>query len=462
MAGEEHIVGKIVMEGEMSIESPLLIGDGMSGMNHGNDKDIHVLKDKEGRAIIPGTSLVGVLRECFDRRFPSRTAMLFGDMEKCQSTVQVNDIAYKDVQVVFRDGVKIDSYLGTAVTGAKYDYEAMDRGISAPFRIVFHLRGLHTEKAAEWQKSGISKDVLEEILFLKDRLEEGVHLGAMTAKGFGLVKAKNVKMGLYDFAKKQDVKLWLTQEVPSAAKASVSLDRKSSLGSEDLGAFTVSADFALKSSLLIRDYGLDAKGKSISVMLKSGKDAVIPGTTLKGVLRHRAEYILESTGRDVSRLDGLMGTSESVTGKADTEGRVKSRLLAEETYIDLSNKQIVEKEHTKNRIDRFTGGTIDSALFTTKPLWQKDKKKPTLKIKFSIEKATEEEAGLALFLLKDLWQGKISFGGEAGSGRGTLQGITAEIGYQGEKWKLSENGKIERGNRQLLERYAKAFCEKGV
>ena len=219
----------------------------------------------------------------------------------------------------------------------------------------------------------------------------------------------------------------------------------------------------MRSSLLIRNYTTDSKGNSIAVMLKSGNDAVIPGTSLKGVLRHRAACILEMLGKNADCLESLMGTAGAEASAGENEGRQKSRLRVDEIYIPLCEDVIVETKHMRNRIDRFTGGTIDSALFTTKPIWQKNNKVAVLTMRFEILDASPEEAGLALFLLKDLWQGKLPLGGEIGAGRGILKGLQAEIHYDGDTYVLSEReGKVVHGDKAKLESYGAAFCQRGV
>ena len=459
--GEEKVIGKIVLEGTLKLCSPMLIGDGMGDKNHDNDKDIHVLKNQDGYPFIPGTSLAGVLRAEMDAIRPVCTKEFFGQMDYAQSAVSIDDIVFTKAQLTYRDGVRIDPDTGTAANTGKYDDEAVERGAGAPMQREVTLRGCRTANPQEWQTAKLRPEVLDAAAFLRDALQDGIHLGALTAKGFGLAKVQGIAMGLYDFAKAQDVKSWLTQEVPSAAKAGAKLTKPGSWGRLAEDTFDVKADFALRSSLLVRSYGTDAKGKSIAVMLKSGKDAVIPGTSLKGVLRHQAAAMTEELGIAPEFLDALMGTAErkDASNDAETEGRVKSRFLVDETYITL-DKHVIEKEHTRNRIDRFTGGTVDSALFTTRPIWQKDKDAATVHLHFQVQKADEKEAGLALFLLKDLSQGRIAIGGEPGSGRGTLRGLGAVIQYAGQTFRLDADGKVTEGSVDDLNRYAHALSGK--
>lgn len=85
--------------------------------------------------------------------------------------------------------------------------------------------------------------------------------------------------------------------------------------------------------------------------------------------------------------------------------------------------------------------------------------KSTVHICFHIQDATESEAGLALFLLKDLWQGELTLGGEAGVGRGKLRGIKAVISYAGQKYTIEKDGKVTQGSKEKLEKYAQSFVD---
>lgn len=460
MSGE-NIVGKVILDGTLETLSPLLIGDGESAHESG-EQDISILRNDKDEPFIPGTSLIGVLREILEAQYPEKVAQIFGDLDAMQSSIQAEDMVFPATSaVVERNGVAIDSYLGTAVPHARYDYEALERGAQTSLHLIFTLRGIHTEDAENWRTSAIKNDVLELLRFLRDRLEEGIHLGANTAKGFGRVRLHNAKLGLFDFRKKAAVKQWLGKAEPMASDAPCQLQEPSKLPKENPQTFTVRADFALQSSLLVRDYQ-SINGKNIAVMLKSKEDAVIPGTTIKGVLRHRAEKIAFACGYPKEWFDDLFGTAEAQNSKnSATEGRKKSRLTVEESYLSLDKKgDLLEREVTRNRIDRFTGGTIKSALFTTKPLYQTQKDKATVKICFAIQQANKAEAGLALFLLKDLWQGTLSLGGEAGVGRGTLQGLQATIQYQGKTYQLNQAGQVTKGDAAQLEACATAFAMK--
>ena len=425
---DAQIFGKIKITGKLILQSPLLIGDG-AGETFDNFADIHTLKNQGGAPFIPGTSICGVLREEF--KGSEIFEKLFGDADNFQSAIQIENVEL-DGEIIERDGVKIDSLTGTGAGGAKYDYEAVERGASGEINILVNLRGKYF---AELEKFKIA---VAEILY---KLQRGIKIGALTAKGFGNAKVENLDAQFYDFRKKSDVAAWLTGK-PASQKISPAKNISASADT-----FIVDADFKFNSSFIVRSYKLNAadfEEKISAVSLKSLESFVLPGTSLKGIFRHRAEYIFKNLNLDKKFLNNLMGVAEGDT-------KIKSRFVVEESYIE--NKNVVEVEHTRNKIDRFTGGTLQGALFKTKPLYQKNSA-PTLHIHFEIFNAKDFEAGLALFLLRDLWLGKVALGGEKCIGRGTVQGISAEINFKGETYKLGEGGKVIQGNKDALSKFA--------
>ena len=62
-----QILGRITVRGRLHLAAPLLIGEGESGEDR-NDRDIHVLRSKDGVPFIPGTSLAGALRSLVKAR----------------------------------------------------------------------------------------------------------------------------------------------------------------------------------------------------------------------------------------------------------------------------------------------------------------------------------------------------------------------------------------------------------
>ena len=440
MSEQPNIYKIYKITAKLKLNSPLLIADGE------NDGviDKHILKNKKGEPFIPGTSLAGALRNLAIRKNKEIAELLFGKSENndndSQSAIMINDIILKNYNLVLRDGVKIDPYTQSAINGAKYDYEAIDKGAESEkeLELIIKLREFHRNK---------SQEIEEMIKFLADVVVGGILLGALTTKGFGKVKGEVCKVYCYDFTKPTMLKAWLSQEEGVAFYEG----QDKGLASEN--DLVIVADFAIKSSLIIKGGKENHGKKTKAVTLKSGDDFVIPGTSIKGVISKQAQLILDRLEQDKVFLDSLMGCSN------DNE-KAKSRLYVEEAYID--NTKVTAKPQSRIRIDRFTNAVMSGGLFTSEPIRQ-DNDEPTVRMKMTVKDCQDYEAGLLLFILKDLWTGVLPLGGEKLIGRGILQGLRAEIAYRGNSFEIIENnGMVINGAQGLLEDCATALVERVV
>ena len=463
---QASVMKRIKVTGTLRLESPLLIGAGEADDNR-NEKDIQVVTTKKDCPFIPGTSLAGALRAyLLSGNTAASCGQLIGEQlfgmlhqgkrrkDDIQSAISINDILLSDYKIIIRDGVCIDGFTGTGITGKKFDYEAVDRGATGQLQMMITLRRIHLATP------GI-EDAIQSLL---SYMQGGFQLGAHTTKGFGSVAVGDIKAIVYDFKRAEDVHAWfLGKDTTECLLPDTAMKSNSH-------ALIIEADFALRSSLLVRNNDTDEvtadKRKIAAVQQRSNGEYVIPGSSIKGVLRHQAEYILRETGKPAVLLDDLMGFA-----KGGTEEKKKSRLYVHECYFKDGVREAV---HPRNRIDRFTAGTIETAFFTTKPVWQMKADQKTLTLHYEIRNCRAWEAGLALFLLRDLWQGRVALGGEKSVGRGVLQGLAARIDFpdgpdrvneknkhdfEGGSFQLGENGKVIHGEASVLEQYVQAFVE---
>lgn len=446
------IIKKIVFNVPMQTCSPLRIS---SGVDDGIT-DILVLKDKRGRAFIPGTSITGVLRAKMSSIYEVEAVdRLFGSINDNgnQSMINISDIVLQNAYIINRDGIKINPFTGVSEQGAKFDFEAIDKGATGNLYIEVTLRennlleenrpNISYRNEHKNLNFAVNGDIYGEMTAtLADILTEGISVGALTTKGYGKIKSiEPVKMYIFDFKNYQGaIKWWQYLNNGNLEEPAYIGNNLVSLISKD--DFIMQMDFALTSSMIIRDYDVDTddeKENISAVQMKSGNDFVIPATSIKGVLKSRAYNILMSLNNHDEQkvenfLDELMGKETDKNNK-DDKGK-KSHLYIDEVYI----KPIVlhSKKHSRNRIDRFTGGTIDSALFTDKPVWQSDKTKATISINLRVQNCSEEEAGLMLLLMKDLWLGNLSIGGNKAIGRGILKGKKCVIKYKDESFLIED------------------------
>ena len=441
------IIEKIQMSGRLVVQSPLCIG---SGQDDGITDSL-VLKDKQGKAFIPGTSLAGVLRDIVCSHDSNLADLLFGNLsDNRQSMINIDDVLLENSVYTVRDGVRIDGITNTAEDTGKFDYEVVERGAAGSFSATITIRknDIEDKKAVEQLAAALA-----------DQLMYGISLGAHTAKGFGEVKGSKIKVATYDFSQPDSLGAWLLGEMSQADIYAAAA--KPLVADDD---FYAEIDLALKTSLLVgaepdafdKGSGKD-EGKVQKVMLFSNGDYVIPGTSVKGVIRKQAEHICRVVGDyGDDFLGSLMGYSRSDKAKQ------RSRLRTYEVYLG-EGVEAVNQSHV--RIDRFTGGHMGSGLYTNKPVWQKKADAKTMTMRLAISGCSDAEAGLMLLILKDIWTGQLAFGGDKAGGSGVMQGLKAVISYKGHKYAMEKAAggiKASAEDRAAMNSLVEAFVKAGV
>ncbi len=451
--------GKIVISGEIKTISPLHMG---CGENEKTDMDI--LLDAKGLPFIPATAFIGVLRHMIDDRFPevnAKEADRFwgyarGDDNASQSSIRCDDLGFlkpakgRQPNITIRDGICIDNKTGLVKYQGKYDYEVLERGAVFSFNLEFDFN----ENNADFIKK-MAATIYH--MLGQNQAKDGsetynpglIRLGAKTNNGLGEIRMipENTAIFLFDFRKKNHVCNWLSNRFPKENLIDIS-----SLGKpfEPTGKnLTIEVTLFLKNSLIIRSYPSDPDLPD-AVHIKSLDDWVLTGSSLKGAIRSRVERIVNTMGKNPDMIDKLFGfVKENTENNKAGKGRVRVR----ETILPKFEAEL----QNRIKIDRFTGGTIDGALFDSMPLfWSHDDK--ALKVIMEVENCRDAEAGLMLLILKDLWTGDLAVGGEKNVGRGVFQGRTAIITINDQKFILDKNlGSPKDQDTQMLENYVKAF-----
>jgi hypothetical protein len=101
---------------------------------------------------------------------------------------------------------------------------------------------------------------------------------------------------------------------------------------------------------------------------------------------------------------------------------VASRVTIEESIIEAEQAM----SYTRNKVDRFTGGVVDSALFTEKPVYR-----GSVSLNLTLKNPKDWEKGILLLALKDIANGIQPVGGAANVGRGILQADFKNIKVDG-------------------------------
>lgn len=432
------IIGKLILKGQIELLTPAMIGSGRSEYS-----DADVIRDVDGRPYIPSTSLTGVLRHKFnsfnvdknilDTFWGSKDAKKPEEMR--ESCIKIDDLLCHNDSYVpcsIRDGVKIDNKRGIAKDKGKFDYEIIERDEKFLLNIEISLDG---------NNDNIKREILATIVYLLKN--DKVRIGAKTNSGFGKIKLINEQYFEFDFSNKQDVLRWLKSDFTKST--TLNAQPLSKTDSE----FTIKGFFDIKNSLLIRSYNVDPN-KPDTEHIKSKDKPILPGTSLRGAIRARAERIFNTFKKDLHKLDELFGYVDEDKGEAR-----RGRIIVDETLIDGYPEEI----QARIKIDRFTGGVIEGALMESAPLFSsRNNRDKEFCISITIKDFKEWEAGLMLLVFKDLWTGDLPVGGEKSIGRGVFKGKRLEVEWGNKKIEIkSDINSLSEENKNLLNRFVNSL-----
>jgi CRISPR/Cas system CSM-associated protein Csm3 (group 7 of RAMP superfamily) len=464
-----HIIKRIIVRGTLVLDTPTCLGNGDAD----SPTDLPLLRDSiSNHALLTGSSIAGALRnylrECnkgynvSDRRHDI-TTKLFGDLfayenEKTLTEAEKIELRSKDTQssliiddalsvapikAELRDGVKINSVTRTAQDKAKYDLELLEAGTQFPLCLEL-LIDKETDEAELVKAIALALHGLES----SNRSKSGeICIGMKKRRGFGRCYVENWQVWQFNLQNPKERIDWLTFEhwstgllsdYPTHQSIEIALGVTLKDEKDWRDRFSIQATFKLASPLLIRS-GQDSTGCAPDVVhLRSHRDGqlepVLSGTSLAGVLRHRAERIVNTLGKHQAIVKDLFGFVEE-----DSKQAKASRLVVHESVIE-NTADLVQN---RIAIDRFTGGAYHGALFSEQPIFGSDETRLTLELE--LRQPKKAEIGLLLLLLKDLWTSDLPVGGESSIGRGRLQGIKATMirqipGEAVQTWTIFQDG----------------------
>lgn len=490
-ANYRSVTHRLYISGYLTLLSPAHFG---SGQVRGDALvDMSLLIDADANIpLIPGTTIAGALRNYLRSRLygyngkelsvddkQSELARLFGptresgeELSDFQSMLIVDDGLSINATTTLRDGVRIDPTSNTAYIdeergGAKFDVELLQPGT----KFLLNFEVLLTKEMG-------AKSVVPALVVALEGLESGViHLGLRKRRGYGQCKVDGWSIRQYELGKPKQLCEWLQSPTVIEPDKQALRPIRSLLADFNLNTestlpdhrcyFDVRATFSLKgSSLLIRSGFGEADNGPDMVHLHSTDEygnrvPVIPGTSWAGVLRHRALRIVNTIKRESQIEQEIV---EAMFGSMPKQGQkvgTASRLIVNETPV--RHGQVLYQ--TRVRIDRFTGGALETALFEQAPIYGT----ADTEVDFHVRLLDPQphEKGLLLLLLKDLWTQDLPVGGESSVGRGRLSGLHATVTERDETsgaitFNLSQESNklgLDDGQRQLLQEYVNALWQ---
>jgi CRISPR/Cas system CSM-associated protein Csm3 (group 7 of RAMP superfamily) len=324
------------------------------------DRDI--LLDAEGRPWVPGSALAGSLRAHLSQASPPADERLMGSRPPRNQTEAAAGAASPlwIVGTVFAaeaaagrpDGpaeleiagqTAIDRERGAAAAGPlRFSRLAADGGT-----LTVYLR----------YDPGDAGPLTDHDLRLIASWPPAI--GRDRTKGAGRAELTRLQVGTVDPATPQGAATWLTHDGPALFEA---------VATRDVPCDSRAAESWLEATLTITDGLLTADGRpdKVTRSRRRGGKPLIPGSTWKGIIRSRAEYIIRSRYGEQAACQQLDGCGSCVTCEIFGHQGQRSRLAFRDSYIEDVPEPLPVRTHVG--IDRVTGGARDSLLFQTQPL----------------------------------------------------------------------------------------------
>ena len=439
-------LARVVVEAD----TPIAVGTGREDIV----TDAPVVRDVNGLPYIPATSLTGVIRHALGIGKEDKN-VVFGYHDK--NGGQGARLILTDAVMIGKEGKAMDGICniqndefyshyneknvrqhvritdkGVADTKGygKFDNEVVYKGT----RFVFEMELLSDETEVEDFENS-----------LKQLYDETFRIGGGTRCGYGKLKVKKCKQVTLDMMDAKDRRAYLKKSSSLSspwefARVHEEERTSASTGWTKYELKLEPLDFMLFGSGMGDDEADNTPMTDIVVEWNeqgkpcfSKQKTLIPATSVKGALAHRTAYhfnkrkeiFAENLKSEEERnkyvggcndaVQALFGASvDDVSNKRGKRGNV--------ILSDVIQHEVETKVFHHNKIDYFTGGTIDGALFQEKSIWGKDKSYE-LEILVDNKALADEDVKLAFEdSLRDLCEGLLPLGGVTGRGNGVFGG----------------------------------------
>lgn len=428
---------------EITIEAatPLVLASGMSGLFF----DVELVRDANGLPAVSGTTIAGILRHAVQKKTDEAIVnQLFGYQAKKDglssslevSWAYVHDskncihksfypkeeiekdpilkelyITEKDKPDFKRDHVNLTDK-GVAKDNGKFDRSFVPSGS----RFTFSL-GLWSEK--------VNDEVWEKIISCL--FSSSFRIGAAGRAGYGKIKVIDIRTapnGYFDLSNQEDIKSFkvCTKKIDLndfndelekiELKLQFPLGFRIGGGSESFLNTKHAPDMLPYSEKIIKWNGNGGTFESVPRI-------TIPGSAIKGALRHRTAFHLARLDKNWAKADNSAtddGLSE-LFGYAVNNNDSSKGLAGKLWFTDLYLDQTKTYQLSRNSIDRFTGGTLNGALFQEENVGTNQTFETCIYLDKNIDKTRNEYKAFE-WALEDLKAGRLALGGGSGHGLG--------------------------------------------
>ena len=438
-----RLLARLVIEAE----TPLAIGSGEKDIV----TDARVIRDVNRLPYIPGTAVAGVIRSILNVKDDDP---LWGFQKK--NIGRGSEIIFTEAKILDSKGKPVDGLKDSEDIGKDpllQNYEELpirqhvsitEKGVAAhtgKFDEEVVFKGTRFCFEIEIVSANEDLNKLENLICAVRT--QTFRLGGNTRSGFGKVKVVSVKTKVLDLNTEDGLRDYLNKssnlEDDSNWWDNVAEKDSTEIPDQDYVSYELNlqpVDFILFGS----GYG-DTEGNADMTTVHENvvhegtlnDQSLIPGTSVKGALRHRIAFhynkiIADKEPENVAIAPKNKAVQE-LFGYQDDRAHRGNTLISDVFVKPLKSELI-----THVSIDRFTGGATGGALFTEQTDYGKGiHLSLNLQVKESVLKDKDIEKALEM-ALKDVCNGMLPLGGGVNRGNGIFKGVILKNGekyYEG-------------------------------
>lgn len=438
---------------EFEATTPHAIQSGIGDVTH----DVLLFRDANGLPVIPATSLAGVLRSVYQRYFGEQlTKSLFGDLDTNLSFIQVNNALVHNSQNKVQEGILSASALQDELLQKLLEEKPIvrqrvklnARGVTeetGKFDVTLVPAGVRYTAIIGYWSDSKNADEFNQLLELLSFPE--FRLGHGTRAGNGQFKVNQIHYAIWDLKNPEDkiayqnrtrqrsdkkgLTLWNPTELLVKPKEDITMielpliaEAGWRIGGGDKALSAVDENGKVPDLVPQSEYHVIWQDDKAKYNLNSKQGVVIPASAIKGALAHRVAYHYRRLCDQFVNMHSEDPQLENENPKAIrelfgyTEGKDAQigKVIINDFYLDKKDVKIARQMH--NKIDRYTGGVINGALFEEELLW---KTPITLNLTILDSDKLEDKTKQALIAtLEDLKNGLLPLGACTSRGQGVF------------------------------------------
>ncbi|MFC0215974.1 RAMP superfamily CRISPR-associated protein [Paenibacillus chartarius] len=416
-----------------------------------------LLYDENGKPWIPGTTIAGALRKAASTmEFAETKAVgemfgylsLDGTNRDVQSSLYVYDAEVNEslstISEEIRPSVSLNPVTGNAANRKRFEREYMSPGIVLTFGLRLFARD---EEDYERKRSLVAN--------LLAALHHGtVRFGGDLSNGAGRFHIRKIHHMEYDLRSKAD----LLSYASSLQIGGTHEITEQIIGNGHTHAFyKVQLDVHIPAVLIGAQDNSSNKTDTANMRTDHGQTSIIPGSSLKGLLRHQATRIAfarcsnEATAEQL--VDFLFGADNSTTGERPVAGHV---------FIgDVRIRNEASTVITGIRMNKLTSTGMKGGMFTSERIAGEGTIEIILRpARTSISPFLEHAAmTLLLFAIRDLAFGHVNIGGGGARGFGRLSAQQLTMTHREHAVVVTHDGKVTGSKAFLLDNLLHAWRE---